>query len=143
MTHFNAGEQVDPAIYFNLRRMAFESMEEEGALPGGDGDVFYRVPAIAMLVVGPMLGLAYFLFLPFIGFALVGSLLAREARTVVAGAAGAAARSLRPAWQPTRAFLTTGRQPAEGNEEPDRWAEDAERDLESDGDHERQSGSRP
>ena len=67
------------------------------------------MPALALLVVGPLMGLAYAIFLPLIGFAMVGGVVLRKAGELAVEAGQAGSRVLRPAWQPARAFLSRGK----------------------------------
>ena len=50
-----------------------------GALAGDDGDRCLRVPALALLLLGPAMGFLFVIFLPFIGFALAFRELAHRA----------------------------------------------------------------
>ena len=68
MKHYLASEHVESGVYFEPRRLRFRNMDEPGELPD-DGGRYLRVPLLFMVVVGPVLGLAYAIFLPFIGFA--------------------------------------------------------------------------
>lgn len=130
MTRHRAHEHVEPGIYFNLRKVAFASMEDDGRLPGTDGDVYHRVPAVAMLVVGPLVGLAYFVFLPLVGFAMLGALIARKAWELTRDLVRAGTRSLAPAWQPARAFFTLGRRTRTADRPADdAWATAVAREL--------------
>lgn len=130
MKRFHANDQVDPGIYLNLRQLSFKSMSDEGRLPGTEKDVYRRVPALVLLVAGPLLGLAYVIFLPLLGFVMLAGFLLRKGAEVAAEAAAAAARVLRPAWQPARAFLTRGKPAKRPEGGKDRWAEEVERELE-------------
>jgi len=71
MRRYRANEKVEPGVCFNLEQLAFKSMAEEGRLPGNAGDVYRRVPTVALLIVGPFLGAVYVIFLPFIGFGML------------------------------------------------------------------------
>lgn len=72
MRRFKGKEKVEPGIYFNLRKLQFRNMEEAGRLPGTPDDSYRVVPTVAMLVVGPLLGLAFVIFLPLISFIAAG-----------------------------------------------------------------------
>ena len=74
MTTYTGTQQVTPGLYLNLKRRTMEHVEKDGALPGVDTDRYYRVPMLLWLAVAPLLGLAFVIFLPFIGFAMVGRL---------------------------------------------------------------------
>jgi hypothetical protein len=111
MRRYPGNATVDPGIYFNRRELRFKSMAEEGRLPGGPDATWMRVPALTLLVAGPLLGAVYAIFLPFIGFALLLGALGAKLKEAAGRAAGAAARVRRPAWQPAEASLAR-RQPA-------------------------------
>jgi hypothetical protein len=132
MKTYYRNDAVPEGIYFNARHVCFKSMDEEGRLPAEPDGTWRRVPALALLVVGPLMGLAYAIFLPLIGFAMVGGVVLRWAGELAVEAGHASSRVLRPAWQPARAFLSRGRTRPAGEtkaEEKDRWAEDVEREL--------------
>ncbi len=139
MTRYHGKQNVEPGIYLNLRELSFKSLDDEGHLPGKETSVYYRVPALVLLVAAPLLGLVYAIFLPLIGFMMLGAFLASKFYGVAKQAADATVLVLRPAWQPARAFLTRGKR-AKGKEKQakgeDAWAEkarkEAEREEESD-----------
>ena len=71
MTTKKAGEAARVGFYFNTRTWELDLHRSDGsALPGGNSDVYFRVPALALLFVGPIMGFFFVIFLPFIGFAL-------------------------------------------------------------------------
>ena len=128
MRRYRGTETVEPALYFNVRQLSFRSMQERGLLPGREEETWYRVPTLALLVVGPILGLAFVVFLPLIGFAMVGWLLAEKATRLAAEATRAAVRVLRPGWEPSLAFLSRSK-PAKTTVHTDAWAEAARKKL--------------
>ena len=75
MARFKGNETVGPGLYFNLRHLSFKSMEHEGRLPGTENEVYHGVPWMVLVFAGPILGLVYVIFLPFIGVAAVLALL--------------------------------------------------------------------
>jgi hypothetical protein len=128
MKRYHGNDHVEPGIYFNLAELRFRSMEDEGRLPGDPTEVWRRVPAIALLVVGPALGGVYAIFLPLVGFFLLASLLFKAAARLAGDLALASVRVLKPAWQPARAFLSRSR-PARKENGGDRWSEEVEAEL--------------
>jgi hypothetical protein len=129
MKRFHGTQTVDPGLYFNVRRLSFRSVEEASRLPGRSDEVYRRVPALALLVVGPFLGLVYVLFLPFIGLAMVSWLLARKAGQIAHESGGAIARVLAPAWKPATAFLSRSKRGKKRSAKRDRWAEKTRKKL--------------
>jgi hypothetical protein len=72
MTTRRAGQAAKMGFYFNTRTWEVDLHRKDGdALPGGADDRYVRVPAVALLVLGPVMGFFFVIFLPFIGFALV------------------------------------------------------------------------
>ena len=66
-----AGEMVKGGFYFNTKAWDIHLVRAAGAtLPGGPDDRYIRVPALALLVIGPLMGFAFVIFLPLAGFAL-------------------------------------------------------------------------
>ena len=80
MTTRKTGEAAKAGFYFNLRTWEMDLHRKDGkALPGDDGDRHVRVPALALLFLGPVMGFFFVVFLPFIGFALVARELGHHA----------------------------------------------------------------
>ena len=63
MKRYRGNQVVDPGVYFNLRRVCFRSVEEAGRLPGSGQETYRCVPALALLVAAPLLGLVYVVWL--------------------------------------------------------------------------------
>ncbi len=101
MKRYTGQQTVEPGIYLNVRQLRFHNAEDRGALPGTPGDVWRRVPAPVLLVVGPLVGLVYVMFLPLLGF--VGLLWAAGAGARKAARKVAEAREARRAWQARKA----------------------------------------
>lgn len=133
MRRYKGTEKVGAGLYFNLRQLSFKSMDDEGPLPGKTGDIYRRVPTLALLVVGPLLGLVYVIFLPFIGFGMVAWLLGVKAAQVAEGAARGAVRVLRPGWEPSMAFLSRSRPTKATRDAADEWIEEVEKKLDPPG----------
>lgn len=79
MTTRKAGDAAKVGFYFNTRTWELNLHRTDGeALPGGPEDRYTRVPAVALLLLGPVMGFFFVIFLPFIGFALVARELGRR-----------------------------------------------------------------
>lgn len=112
MTTYTGTQPVEPGLYVNTRNFRVTSMDNRGPLPGADGERYRRVPMLVMLAIAPLLGLAFVIFLPFIGFAMVAKLLGEKALQA-AGRAADAMHLPRPRWMLSFAALsTTKRAPA-------------------------------
>jgi hypothetical protein len=89
MKRMTGGTKASPGFYWNPADWRIVTIETEPrALPGGRDQKYVRVPAAGMLVLTPLLGLSFVMFLPFVGFALVARQLGRKA-VQVAGIVGA------------------------------------------------------
>lgn len=97
------GQSVAAGTYWNLENGERVDMEQEGALPGGGVTQYIRASGLAVLAAGPVLGLIFAVFLPFIGIAMTMSLVTRK---LVDGLASAAAGSLSFGWRPIEAYLS-------------------------------------
>jgi len=132
MKRYRGTETVAPGVYFDARNIAFRSVTEDGPLPGTEAEEYRRVPTVALLVVGPVMGLAYIMFLPLAGFAMLAWTLAGKAVEAVAAAAAASARVIEPAWQPARAFLSrrkAARRKAARHK--DEWSENTRKEIDN------------
>ena len=67
MKTIHGGEKVRAGYYFN--RGTWELQNSDGETPLGEGE-YVHVPTPALFVVAPVLGAAFAMFLPFIGFAM-------------------------------------------------------------------------
>lgn len=97
MTTYTGTQQVEPGLYVNTRSFRVTSVERAGALPGKVAEHYRRVPMLVMLLIAPLLGLAFVIFLPFIGFAVMLRLLAETVMHAVAPAATPATGVVAPA----------------------------------------------
>lgn len=62
---YSAGQLVPSGMYWNKKTWELMQISEGGDyLPAGEGVAYYRVPLLLVLVVGPLGGLAFILFLP-------------------------------------------------------------------------------
>ena len=100
---------------------------------GTELETYRRIPMILMLAAAPILGLAYVMFLPLIGFVMVLHLLGTKAYALAGEAATEGVRVLRPSWAPALAFLTRSKPAAPTDpaaEKPeDAWKANVEKKL--------------
>ena len=139
MKRYHGNQKVGPGIYFNLRELAFRSVEDDEWLPGDRDDVWREVPALVMLVAAPVVGLAFVIFLPLIGFLMLGGLAMAWAGRQAMPAFAAFGRVLRPAWQPALAFFARGKARDEAAAaRPDPWLDEVRDELAARDDEERE-----
>jgi len=101
------GTRVRKGYYLHQARLALAPVARDGEpLPGGAGDLYLHLPWPAVALLGPLLGAALLVFLPFIGFYLV----ARSALRPVAGLLRRTSAELlavvSASWRPGEAHLT-------------------------------------
>ena len=96
------GDSVGMGNYWNFSTGDRMHMEEAGFLPGDKTQRYYKAHPLAILAAAPVLGLAYAVFLPFIGIAMFASVLFKK---VFGGLAQSAYRSAAFSWQPSEAYL--------------------------------------
>lgn len=72
MTTYRGGDTVTAGFYWNRGQWAAEVVPAAGGtLPGEAAIAYHRIPWPALLVVAPVMGGAFAMFLPFVGFAML------------------------------------------------------------------------
>lgn len=72
------GTKVTKGFYWGVKTWDIQVIENGGGtLPGGPERRYLRIPVIAMLLLGPIMGALFAMFLPFIGLAMVADHAAR------------------------------------------------------------------
>ncbi|HVO52088.1 MAG TPA: hypothetical protein VMV60_13925 [Thermoanaerobaculia bacterium] len=81
----NGGSKVPAGFYFNRKNWEIVTIsgKKGGVLPGDEKSDYLKVPAVAMLAGAPMLGAAFVVFLPVIGFALLAKAAWKKASRAV------------------------------------------------------------
>ena len=89
-TH-GGGTRVAPGFYWNLRTWTVATISDgPGDLPGDAGQRHVKVPVVVLLGLAPIMGAAYVMFLPLLGFALLFATAGAKGLAVVRKAAMAA-----------------------------------------------------
>jgi hypothetical protein len=69
----HGGQKVAPGFYWHRGEWSVATVTPtDTRLPGRAGDRYVRIPTLAMLAAAPIMGGLLVVFLPFVGFALVG-----------------------------------------------------------------------
>lgn len=114
MTELRGGTQVKKGYYFNLQRWSLHPVARDGEqLPGPAAEVYWHLPLLAAVVLAPVMGAAFLMFLPFIGFYLVAQAIAGRVARLFGRSATEIAATMTPGWQPGEAHLTGKRADAE------------------------------
>jgi hypothetical protein len=103
MLKHNGGERVGKGTYWNLGNGERVDIQEEGVLPGNEKKTYYRMPAAAVIVAAPVLGLMYAMFLPFIGIAMAVKLVGQK---IGGGVMETVQGSASFGWRPSESYLS-------------------------------------
>ncbi len=118
MTTIEAGTLVKKGYYFNVKNWTLQPVANDGAaLPGAKGERYLRTPLLLAFVVAPLMGAAFLMFLPFVGFYLAFSAALRPVVRVFSHSATEIAATMSPGWAPGEAHLTGKAPEAKAGEE--------------------------
>lgn len=109
MLKYKGGTTVKKGTYWNLGNGERAVLGSEGVLPGNSGSSYLKAPPIVMVMMGPVLGFFYVLILPFIGMAMILTILARRVGELLFGALGT---TVAFGWRPVEAYLMSRRKKA-------------------------------
>jgi hypothetical protein len=116
-TTYESGTAVLSGYYLDTARWHVEPIANDGdRLPAGRGS-WRRVPTAAALVLVPLLGAAFLLFLPLIGFLVALHAVATPVLNAFRQPATDLAATLSAGWQPGEAHFTGKRSEEGGMEE--------------------------
>ncbi len=105
MKRYFGGEPVKHGVYLNTATFEFTQVREEApGLPGTRDTKYVRTPGVFAVVAGPVAGLAFVLFLPFVGLVSAVPFLVYKALKLVqmVGAKLGAGQELEPKAAPAR-----------------------------------------
>jgi hypothetical protein len=111
MTKRIGGTAAKNGFYWNLGKWEMTLIPKQGGiLPGDASNRYLKVPVVALLVLAPLMGAAYAIFLPFIGFAVLFTFLGKKAFALGRSGAVDVAATMAPTWRPGEAFLASGQE---------------------------------
>jgi hypothetical protein len=108
------GETVGTGTYWNFATGERVNIEGRGVLPGDASQSYYKFRSAVILLAGPILGLVYAVFLPFIGIAMLATVLSKK---LFGGALRTAQMGAGFSWNPSEAYLTGKKSRAKKTEE--------------------------
>lgn len=118
MKTYRSGERINPGIYWSLASGEFfQSSAPDTMLPGSGNQRYIRLPGPLVLLMGPLFGLGYVIFLPLVGIVGLGVFLMRQLAHLVQGPVQEAAAVVVPSWVPGVSYLVRGRR-AKGQRPP-------------------------
>jgi len=107
MAKYTGGMQVGGGYYYSARHWAVEVVPSEGGrLPGDVASHYVKIPFPALFVVVPLLGALFLMFLPMIGFAMLGYAIVKRLAGGARKSAEELASTITPGWQPGEAHFT-------------------------------------
>lgn len=121
LTKVGGGETVKGGCYWSLKDGEFVSVPKKGGkLEGGPERKYVRVPMPLVLIIGPILGLAFAIFLPLSGVLVLVPFVVGKLRSAASSGKVSAAHMASLQMQPGTSYLgPTGNPASSGqNEEP-------------------------
>ncbi len=112
MIRHKGGHKAGKGTYWNFSTGERVDIAAEGVLPGDGKTVYYRLPATGILFMGPVLGLLYAAFLPFIGIAMVAKLIMQKIGRAALGPVRSGASF---GWRPSESYLAGKKKKGNGD----------------------------
>ncbi|MEW6033359.1 MAG: hypothetical protein AB1603_00725 [Chloroflexota bacterium] len=104
------GQWAQEGVYVSLRSGEVVNVADKGGILPGQSTVSYvKVPMLVVAALGPLVGLAYWIFLPFIGIATIAWFAAHQ---IAQGARALGHRAMQlttAEWQPGMSFFARRR----------------------------------
>jgi hypothetical protein len=109
MRTYEGGASVKSGFYWDLGAWSLTTRSGNGGiLPGGPDRRYVKVPVPVVLLLAPVMGGLYVMFLPFIGFAMVFAYAVRGAALGLTRALGALSATVAPSWAPAEGRYVSG-----------------------------------
>jgi hypothetical protein len=106
MARYEGGTKVNYGFYWSAKAWDMAMVPTEGGLlPGGSNVHYTRIPTFLFLLMAPVMGALYVVFLPFAGFGLVGGHAFRAVKALATDAFMHIAVAVSPQWAPGEAYL--------------------------------------
>ena len=107
MARFNGGSRVAGGYYWNPRHWSVTPVAgDAGTLPGGSSDRYLRIHWLVALLLAPLLGGLFVVFLPFIGFAMLFQWVFQKVTGTARDGARDLAATVTPGWRPGEVHMT-------------------------------------
>jgi hypothetical protein len=107
MAH-TGGTKVNYGFYWSAKAWDMAMVPAEGGLlPGGSDRRYTRIPTVLFLLMAPLMGALYVVFLPVAGFALVAGHALGALKTLALDAVMQIAVAVSPSWAPGEAYLAS------------------------------------
>ena len=99
---YKGGQNVEKGTYWNTFTGERLEISESQALPGGENTIYVRAKSGWVLLAGPVLGLCFAVFLPFIGILMA---MGQFGKAIAKSSVGQAVQSVSFGWRPIEAYL--------------------------------------
>ena len=110
MARYAGGSLAGHGFYWSAGAWDMAMVPAEGGLlPGNAARGYTHIPTFLFLLMAPIMGALYVVFLPFAGFALLASFLFKAIASVATGAFMRTAVLVSPHWAPGEAYLASRR----------------------------------
>jgi hypothetical protein len=107
MAH-TGGTKVNYGFYWSAKAWDMAMVPAEGGfLPGGTDRRYTRIPTFLFLLMAPVMGALYVVFLPVAGFALLAGHALRALKTLALDTFMHLAVAVSPTWAPGEAYLAS------------------------------------
>lgn len=103
MLKHSGGQKVSKGTYWNLSSGQRFNVAGDAVLPGDGSTTYYKMPSMGILILAPFIGLAYAVFLPFIGIAMMLKLVGQK---MFGGLFRTTAKSASFGWRPQESYLS-------------------------------------
>ncbi len=102
MFKHTGGQRVASGTYWDVMTGLRVDFDQEGTLPGGNGTTYLKASSSAILILGPILGLAYVVLLPVMGIVTTLFLMMQKA---IGGLFGLGKHIVHFGWRPAESYL--------------------------------------
>jgi hypothetical protein len=102
MLRHTGGQIVGSGTYWDVMTGVRVDFDQEGTLPGGNGATYLKASSGAILLLGPILGLAYVVLMPIMGIVTALSLMVQK---TLGGLFSLGKHIVTFGWRPTEAYL--------------------------------------
>jgi hypothetical protein len=102
MFKHTGGQRVESGTYWDVMTGLRVDFDQEGTLPGGNGATYLKASSSAILLLGPILGLAYVVIMPIMGIVTALTLMVQKA---LGGMFGLGKYIVHFGWRPSEAYL--------------------------------------
>ena len=117
MFRYTGGQTVGSGTYWDVMTGTRVDFDQEGTLPGGNRAKYLKASSGAILLLGPILGLAYVVLMPIMGIVTALSLMVQK---TLGGLFSLGKYIVSFGWRPSEAYLGGKNKKKDDGEKPGR-----------------------